>query len=60
MANTEINRKGKPPTTTCAYFGLVRTVIAHPLSILVHLAHQHFPRAKVKSAQVHGAPQVTG
>lgn len=37
---------------------MVGTVVAHPLPVLVHFAHQHFPRAEVKGAQVHGAAQV--
>lgn len=42
-----------------SYFGLVGAVVAHPLPVLVHFVHQHFPRAEVKGAQVHGAAQVT-
>lgn len=40
-------------------FGLVGTVIAHPLPVLVHFIHQHFSCAEIKGAQVHGAAQVT-
>lgn len=66
-ANWSINSLYPSSTRCClltssqrwtTYFGLVGTVVAHPLPVLVHFTHQHFPRAEVKSAQVHGAAQV--
>jgi len=48
----------KAAAASQSYFGLVGTVVAHPLSVLVHFIHQHFSCAEVKSAQVHRAPQV--
>lgn len=48
----------KASTASYSYFGLVGTVVAHPLSVLVHFTHQHLSRAEVESAEVHGAPQV--
>lgn len=46
------------PTCYTPYLSLTGAVVAHPLPVLVHLAHEHLPCPEVKAAQVHGASQI--
>lgn len=59
LATPTADGKGEAATAARSYFGLVGTVIAHPLPVLVHFIHQHFACAEVKGAEVHGAAQVS-